>query len=265
MPRGWCNGYSAARRNGRLPDASNKPERICNDPIHARAEGTGRPHFGRGIWRPVPSALAPGLASGRGPAGHRRGWSGDGEHVTQSSDSLDMDGPSPGGQDVLLALGRRPQEVAHLIMSAAETVSAVRLLEAAHRLCAPFHPTVILLQMVVFVLGSAVVDGIPENLCEGLGIGGVLVGGDRLRCDARHRHGRAGERFSGDLVAVFAEADVDQGAITVDGPVQVAAPSADLQVGLVHVSTPADLAPTTLAQGIGEQGAILDSHSRTAS
>ena len=40
----------------------------------------------------------------------------------------------------LLALGRRPQEVAHFIMSAAEAMGAVRLLEAVHWPCASFRP-----------------------------------------------------------------------------------------------------------------------------
>jgi hypothetical protein len=44
-----------------------------------------------------------------------------------------MDCPSPGGRDVLLAPGCRPQKVAHFVVSSAETMSAIGALKAAHR------------------------------------------------------------------------------------------------------------------------------------
>jgi len=42
--------------------------------------------------------------------------SGDGEHIAEGGDSLDMDRPSPGCGHVLLAPGGRSEEVAHLVV-----------------------------------------------------------------------------------------------------------------------------------------------------
>jgi len=75
--------------------------------------------------------------------------SGDGEHIAEGGDSLDMDRPSPGRGHVLLAPGGRSEEVAHLVMSPAEAGGAGVRLEASHRPEAPFYPSVILFQMVV--------------------------------------------------------------------------------------------------------------------
>src|SRR3954453_5774430 len=75
--------------------------------------------------------------------------SGDGEHIAEGGDPLDIDRPSPGRGHVLLAPGGRPEEVAHLVMSPAEGEGAGVGLEASHRLVAPFYAPVILLQVVV--------------------------------------------------------------------------------------------------------------------
>lgn len=74
----------------------------------------------------------------RGAAGYRHDWLGDGEHVAQSSDSLDMDRPLADGWNVLVAPGRWAQEVAHLIVSPTEAGRTERGLEAAHRSNAAF-------------------------------------------------------------------------------------------------------------------------------
>jgi hypothetical protein len=75
--------------------------------------------------------------------------SGDGEHIAEGCDPLDMDRPSPGCRHVLLAPGGWSEEVAHLVMSPAEAGGAGVRLEASHRLVAPFYSPVILFQMVV--------------------------------------------------------------------------------------------------------------------
>ena len=56
--------------------------------------------------------------------------SGDGEHIAQGGDPLDIDCPSPGCGHVLLASGGRSEEVAHLVMSPAEAGGAGVGLEA---------------------------------------------------------------------------------------------------------------------------------------
>jgi hypothetical protein len=50
--------------------------------------------------------------------------SGNGEHIAQGGDSLDMDRPSPGRGHVLLAPGGRSEEIANLIMGPAEAGGA---------------------------------------------------------------------------------------------------------------------------------------------
>jgi hypothetical protein len=75
--------------------------------------------------------------------------SGDGEHIAEGGDPLDMDRPSTRYGHVLLAPGGRSEEVAHLVMSPAEAGGAGVGLEASHRLIAPFYSPVILFQMVV--------------------------------------------------------------------------------------------------------------------
>jgi hypothetical protein len=75
--------------------------------------------------------------------------SGDGEHIAQGGDPLDIDCPSPGCGHVLLAPGGRSEEVAHLVVSPAEAGGAGVSLEASHRLVTPFYSPVILFQMVV--------------------------------------------------------------------------------------------------------------------
>jgi hypothetical protein len=70
--------------------------------------------------------------------------SGDGEHIAQGGDPLDMDRPSPRCGHVLLAPGGWSEEVAHLVMSPAEAGGAGVRLEASHRLVTPFYSPVIL-------------------------------------------------------------------------------------------------------------------------
>jgi hypothetical protein len=60
-----------------------------------------------------------------------------------------MDRPLPGRRHVLLAPGGRSEEIANLVMGAAEPGGTGMSLKAPHRLVAPFYPSVILFQMVV--------------------------------------------------------------------------------------------------------------------
>ena len=140
-----------------------------------------------------------------------------------------MDGPPARRWDMLLAPGWRPQKVAHLVIGPAEAVGAVGVLKAARWPRAAFHAPVILFQVVVFELGRAVLGRIPEYLREGRRIAGVLVRRDRVGCAAGSLDGGAEESLGGDLVAVFAEVNVDQSAVGVDRPVQLSClPSRDL-------------------------------------
>jgi len=68
----------------------------------------------------------------------------------------------------------------------------------------------------------------------------MLVRGGHVRFPAGHGNGGADEALGGDLVAVFAGIDVNQGAIGVDGPVQAVPASADLEA---RVAGPRQLRP----------------------
>jgi hypothetical protein len=99
--------------------------------------------------RPVPSGLAPDPERGIDQPWRAVSSSGDGEHIAEGCEPLDMDRPSPGRGHVFLAPGGRSEEVAHLVMGPAETGGAEVGLEPPHRPVAPFYSSVILFEMVV--------------------------------------------------------------------------------------------------------------------
>ena len=144
-----------------------------------------------------------------------------------------MDDPPTGERDGLVDVGSGSQKVADLVEGAAEAMSRIEILEAAHRPVAPLHPSVILFDYVVFILTGAMVDVRAEFLGNGSGIAGMAVGGDLLGLDLGDRSGRAEECLGRGHVAGFAEVDVDQVAVAVDRPVQIAPLSGDFEVGLI--------------------------------
>lgn len=75
--------------------------------------------------------------------------SGDGKHIAEGGDPLDIDRSSLGRGHVLLAPGGWSEEVAHLVVGSAEAEGAGVDLKALHRPVAPFYRSMILLQMVV--------------------------------------------------------------------------------------------------------------------
>jgi hypothetical protein len=91
-----------------------------------------------------------------------------------------VDDSPTGERDVLVDVAGRAQEVADLVEGSTEAMGRIEVLEAAHRPIAPFHPSVILFQHVVFILTGAVVDVRAEFVGEGPGIAGMAVGGDLL-------------------------------------------------------------------------------------
>jgi hypothetical protein len=118
-------------------------------------------------------------------------------------------------------------------------MSRVEIPEAAHRPIASFYAPVILFDDVVFVLTGAVINVRAGFVGNGPGIAGVSVGGDLLGLDLGDRPGGAEERPGGGHVAGFTEIDVDQIAVAVDCPVEIAPLPGDFEVGLVDVPAPA--------------------------
>lgn len=137
-------------------------------------------------------------------------------------------------------------------MSPAEAVGAVWKLESAHRPRPSSLPAMILLQMIVLEFGGTVLNRIPEHLLDGWRAAGVLVRRNRFGHAAGDRHRRMEELFGGHLAAVFAEGDIDQGAIAVDRPVQVAPAPADLQVRLIDVPVPPHRTAPAAPESISE-------------
>jgi hypothetical protein len=104
---------------------------------------------------------------------------------------------------------------------------------------------VILFHHVVFVLAGAVVDVCAEFVGDSLGIAGMTVGGDLLGLDLGDRSGGAEEGL-GDI-AGLTEINIDQGAVAVDRPVQIAPFTGHLDVRLIDVPAPAGFAGPALA------------------
>src|SRR3954469_1827035 len=98
---------------------------------------------------PVPSGLAPDPERRHRSALASVSSSGDGEHIAEGCDPLDIDRPSTRRGHVLLAPGSRSEEVAHFVVGPAEAGGAGVGLEAPHWAVAPFYSPVILFQMVV--------------------------------------------------------------------------------------------------------------------
>jgi hypothetical protein len=84
------------------------------------------------------------------------------------------------------------------------------------------------------------------------GIGAVAVRGHLVRGDAGDRLGRAKECFGGGEVAVLAQHDVDQGAITIDRAVEIFPTAVHPDVRLVDVPAPSDFALSSPPEILGQ-------------
>src|SRR3954470_19493600 len=188
---------------------------------------------------------------------------GGGDQVAQRGDTPDMDSPAVSQRNVLVDEAGRAQEVADLIEGPAEALSRIEVLEAAHRPVASFYAPVILFDHVVFVLAGAVVELCAEFVGDSLGIAGVPVSDDLLGLDLGDGSGGAEEGLGGGHIAGLTEIDIDQGAVAVDRPVEIAPFTGHLDVRLINV--PAPLLARRLRRPSASRGASLASQSRTAS
>ena len=144
-----------------------------------------------------------------------------------------MDDPPTGEQDGLIDVECRTQEVADLIKGAAEAMSRIEIPEAAHRPVAPLYPSVTLFDYVVFILAGAVLDVRAEFVGNGPGVAGVTVGGDLPGLDLGDRPGGAKEILGRSHVAGFTEIDVDQIAVAIDRPLEIAPLPGDFEIRLI--------------------------------
>ncbi len=98
-----------------------------------------------------------------------------------------------------------------------------------------------------FILTGAVVGFRAEFVGDGRGATGMAVGGDLFGLDLVDQPGGAQERLGRGHVAGFAQLDVDQIAVPVDCPVQIAPCAGDPKVCLVDVPASTYLANPALA------------------
>src|SRR5687768_16105253 len=148
------------------------------------------------------------------------------------------------------------EEVAELIVAAAEPGGRSRALEAPHGAVSAFDAPVVLLQSIVQVAAGPVPHRSAQLGPDRPGVAVVAVRRHPVRRHPGDRLGGAEERLRRRHVAVLAEHHVHQRAGAVDGTIEIAPAALDLDVGLVDVPAPACLTapapPQVLGQGRGE-------------
>ncbi len=155
---------------------------------------------------------------------------------------------------------RRREEVAELIVAATEPLRRGEALEAPHTSDAPFNAPMILFRPVILICTGPVHDALPERAADRPRVRAVPVGGDLVGRHAGGGRGRAEEGLGRGYVAVLAQHGVDEVAVTVDSPVEIAPATPHLQVGFVDMpAAAASAAPavTAPAQFIGQGGREL--------
>src|SRR3712207_9335356 len=109
------------------------------------------------------------------------------------------------GGDGLVVAGAETEEIAKLVMTAAEALGGGEALEPAHTSGAPFDAPVILLKPVILVGAGPVHDLPPERAADRPRVGAMPVGGDLIGRYTRGGLGRAEEGLGRRHVSVLAE------------------------------------------------------------
>ena len=125
--------------------------------------------------------------------------------------------------------------------------------EAAQQRGALLDAPLILFQPVTEIPIAAVDDLSAECSVEGVGVGIMPVCGHAIRSVADDGTSPAEEALGHLQMARRAEQRIDQVAVPIDSPVQVAAPTVDFDVGLVNRPGTASLAPSLGPELLGEQ------------
>src|SRR5215213_8337666 len=137
--------------------------------------------------------------------------------------------------------GAEAEEVAELIVAAAEPGGRSRALEALHGPVSAFDAPMVLLQLIVQVAAGPVPHTTAQLGPDRPRVAVVAVGRDPVRRHAGHRLRGAEERLRRRHVAMLAEHHIHQRAGAVDGTIEVAPAALDLDAGLVDVPAPAHL------------------------
>src|SRR5512132_2449546 len=158
---------------------------------------------------------------------------------------------------MLVVTGAGAEDVSKFIVPPAEPGRGSGTLEAAHRSVSAFEAPVILLQPVIEVAAGPVPHPFAELGLDRAWVAVVAVRRDPVRCDPGDRLGGPEERLRRRHVAVLAEHHIHQRAGAVDGSIEIAPATLDLEVGLIHVPAPARLAAPALPQVLGQGGGEL--------
>jgi hypothetical protein len=147
----------------------------------------------------------------------------------------------------------RPEKRAHLIIHATKTGSRDAVFESAPGAVALFHPSVVLLQMVVQVAIRAVGDLLPKDVPHGARVGIVTIRRDAGGYHLRHWPRGANEGLRCYKIPRAAEAYVHQMSIPIYRPVELLPPPVNADRGLVHGPAIPDRAVPTFAPRVAQQ------------
>jgi hypothetical protein len=144
----------------------------------------------------------------------------------------------------------RPEEGTDFVEDATEACRGGEGFEPTHGPRALFDAPVILFQMVVKMAVGPVCRPSSEDVANGPRIGIVAIGGDPVRDSPGYYPGGAEEGLSRHEIAGVAEPHIDQGAVPINRPVEIAPLSLPSDVGLVDVPAVSNGTTALFAQGL---------------
>ena len=147
----------------------------------------------------------------------------------------------------------RSEKGADLVEEATEARSGAERFEPARGTVPLLNAAMVLLHMVVQIAIRSMRYLGPEDVSNGPWVGVMAIGGDAVGGHPGDRPRRPKKRLGRREVAGAAEPCVDQLAVPVDGPVQIAPAPLDPEVGLIRIPAVSDPAMTPLAQRLTQE------------
>ena len=169
-------------------------------------------------------------------------------------------GATERGGDNLVVTTAGAEEVAEFAMLTTEAAGIVMVLEAPHTSDPALDAAMILFKTIVEVHAGPVPHRPSQHRADRPGIGAMAIRRHPVGAKAHCRPGRAEEGLRCPHVALLAQHRVDQVAVPIDRPVEVAPPAAHLQVGFVNIPAhtgSASVPVTSFTQFIAHDGQQL--------
>ena len=151
-------------------------------------------------------------------------------------------------RNMLAHPGPAANEVAQFVVASAIACRRRGAFQSQHRSTSAFDAAMVLLKSVVEIATRPMSHPPAELGPDRSGISVMAVCRDPVRRDTGHRLGGSKERLGGSQIAVLAQHDIDQGAVTIGRPIQIP-----------------PLAPHLRWRFSARAGVSFASHSRTAS